>query len=47
MPGWLDEKDYPDKLKISGAQLAEVQIIRNRFHGEWNYEIHPRNKTPT
>jgi hypothetical protein len=39
---WLDEKDYPDKLKISDAQLAEVQIIRNRFHGEWNYEIHPR-----
>lgn len=39
---WLDEKDYPDKLKISDAQLAEVQIIRNRFHGEWNYEIHPQ-----
>ena len=39
---WLDEKAYPDKLKISDAQLAEVQIDRNQFHGEWNYEIHPR-----
>ena len=39
---WLDQKDYPDKLKISDAQLAEVQMIRNKFHGEWNYEVHPR-----
>lgn len=38
---WLDAKDYPDKIKINDAQLAEVQIIRNKFHGEWNYEIHP------
>jgi transposase len=36
---WLDESDYPDQLKVSDDQLAEVRIIRNKFHGEWNYEI--------
>ena len=39
---WLDEADYPDKLKVSDEELAEVQIVRNKFHGEWNYEIRPR-----
>ena len=33
------EKDYPDKLKVTDDQLAEVQIIRNKFPGEWNYEF--------
>ena len=40
---YLDENDYPDKLKVTDDQLAEVQIVRNKFHSEWNYEIHPRN----
>lgn len=31
---WLDEQDYPDKLKVTDDQRAEVQIIRNKFHGE-------------
>jgi transposase len=39
---WLDEKDYPDKLKVTDAELDEVQIRYNKFHGEWNYEIHPQ-----
>jgi hypothetical protein len=39
---WIDEKEYPDKLKVSDEELAEVRIHRNRFHGEWNYEIRPR-----
>lgn len=42
---WLDEADYPDKLKITDDQLAEVRIIRNPFHGEWNYTIHPRRSS--
>ena len=42
---WLDEADYPDKLRITDEQLAEVRIIRNKFHGEWNYTIHPRRQS--
>lgn len=39
---WLDTKEYPDKLRVTAAQLAEVNIYRNKFHGEWNYEIRPK-----
>jgi len=38
----LDSADYPDKLKITDAQLAHVLIKRDSFHGEWNYQIFPR-----
>ena len=40
---WLDEKDYPPKIKVSDEELASVNIFRNRFHGEWNYEIRPQS----
>ncbi len=41
---WLDEKNYPKAKEVSEEQLANVKLVRNKFHGEWNYEIHP--KTP-
>ena len=37
----LDERTYPDKVKVSDAQLAAVQIDRHPFHPEWNYTIKP------
>jgi len=40
---WLDEKNYPPKLKVSDDELATVNIHRNKFHGEWNYEIRPQS----
>jgi hypothetical protein len=39
---YLDSADYPDKLKIADAQLADVLIKRDSFHSEWNYWIFPR-----
>jgi hypothetical protein len=39
---WLDEGTYEKGRKVSDAELAECVIKRNAFHGEWNYEIHPR-----
>lgn len=39
---WLDEKKYIKGRKVADHELHEVYIKRNRFHGEWNYEIHPR-----
>lgn len=39
---WLDGKKYEKGLKVNDADLAEVCIKRNKFHGDWNYEIHPR-----
>ncbi len=38
---WLDKSQYEKSKKISDDQLAEVQIKRNTFHGEWNYNILP------
>jgi transposase len=38
---WLDEHEYEKSKKVSDAQLAEVRIQRNTFHGEWNYTILP------
>jgi Rhodopirellula transposase DDE domain len=39
---WLDEGTYEKGRKVSDEELAECNIKRNAYHGEWNYEIHPR-----
>lgn len=39
---WLDENTYEKGRKVSDRELAECKIRKRRFHGEWNYEIHPR-----
>jgi transposase len=38
---WVDENSYEKGRKVSDEKLAECNIKRNEFHGEWNYEIHP------
>jgi len=38
----LDQRTYPDKIKVSDAELSAVQIDRHPFHPEWNYTIKPR-----
>ncbi len=40
----LDEKKYPKGIKIADTQLAEVNIFRHPFHGEWNYTIAPNSE---
>jgi transposase len=37
----LDERAYPDKIPVSDAQLAAVNIDRDTWHPEWNYTIKP------
>lgn len=39
---WLDEATYEKSRQVSDTDLATVRIKRNKFHGEWNYEIIPR-----
>ena len=39
---WLDTEAYEKGRKVSDQELSEVQIKRNKFHGEWNYEVTPR-----
>lgn len=39
---WLDEGTYEKGRKVSDQVLAGCMIKRKAFHGERNYEIHPR-----
>lgn len=38
---WLDGRQYEKGRKVTAEELEEISIKRNKFHGEWNYEIHP------
>ncbi len=37
----LDRGRYPAGVAVTDAQLATVRLTRHRFHGDWNYTIHP------
>lgn len=39
----LDERCYPKGKRISDQQMADVNLVPEPFHGEWNYAIHPTN----
>jgi hypothetical protein len=38
----LDQASYPTGVPVSDDELANVNITRCDFHGEWNYAIAPR-----
>jgi hypothetical protein len=40
----LDTNSYQKGIKISDAEMAEINISRNSFHGEWNYTISPNQR---
>jgi len=37
----LDRRKYSTGRKVSAEQMKRVKLQPNRFHGEWNYVIHP------
>jgi len=38
----LDRRKYPLGRRVTKEELASLRIVRNAFHGEWNYVIRPR-----
>ena len=40
----LDSKPYPKGIKVTDEEFAAIHIVRDEFHGEWNYTILPSNK---
>ena len=36
----LDTKKYTKGIKVTDDEFKKVNIIRDDFHGEWNYSIH-------
>ena len=41
----LDENDYEKGIQITTKQLDDIHILKDKFHGEWNYVIIPENET--
>jgi Rhodopirellula transposase DDE domain len=40
----LDEGTYPDKIKVTNAELETINIAGQPFHPEWNYIITPHDR---
>ena len=38
----LNTETYPAGIKVSDEELERINIQRDKFHGNWNYEIRPR-----
>ena len=38
----IDTNIYEKGLKISDPQMTELQLRREKFHGDWNYKLLPR-----
>jgi hypothetical protein len=42
----LDPRDYPKGQPVTAAELADVRLLLQEFHGEWNYVIIPHADWP-
>ena len=40
----LDKHSYPDRQEVSDEQMSKINLQRHRFHGDWNYTIHPQRR---
>ena len=38
----LDRRRYPTGRKVSDEEWEKINLHRNDFHGDWNYEIRPQ-----
>jgi transposase len=38
----LDTDTYPAGIKVSDREVAAIDLRRDKFHGDWNYTLHPR-----
>ncbi len=39
-----DSQTYPTGLKVTDEDLARLHLLRDAFHGEWNYTIKPQER---
>jgi transposase len=37
----IDKNIYPTGIKVTDKEMAEINMVRNEFHGDWNYVIKP------
>ncbi|WP_405670351.1 MULTISPECIES: ISAzo13 family transposase [unclassified Streptomyces] len=43
----LDTDQYPAGIQVSDEEIAALPITRHRFHGDWNYTLHPQQPPGT
>jgi len=41
-----DTREYPKGKQVCQAELDDVRLLLQEFHGEWNYVILPRAEWP-
>jgi hypothetical protein len=37
----LDRRKYPTGRKVTDEEMEQLNLVRHKFHGEWNYTIRP------
>jgi len=37
----LDRRTYPKSIVVSDERMASIQLVPDKFHGDWNYTIRP------
>lgn len=42
----LDRWKYPTGRKVTDEVISRANLKQNKFHGEWNYTIHPSSHRP-
>src|SRR5450631_2030977 len=40
----LDYASYENGIKVTDAEMEELHLKRDKFHGEWNYSLLPRTE---
>ena len=43
----IDTNLYPAGVKVSDEQIAQLNLTKDSFHGDWNYTISPRQRQLT
>ncbi|GAB6147317.1 ISAzo13 family transposase [Desulfocicer niacini] len=38
----VDSSEYQSGIKVTDEEMASLNILRDEFHGEWNYKIKPQ-----
>jgi len=38
----LTQRTYPTGIEISDSEMAKLNLIRDAFHGDWNYSLLPQ-----
>ena len=38
----LDRRKYPTGRKVTDDEMGQINVVRDKFHGDWNYVIRPK-----